>query len=263
MLATYAPPLGASAYRAGADGGRSGGEDAGGADPRVSDSADDSAGDGAWLRLNFVSSLDGAATREGLSGGLGRGGDKRVFDLQRRWADVVLVGAGTARAEGYGAMALDDEAVAWRRAQGLAPHPVFALVTGRLDLDPASPIFAEAPVRPLVYTVASAPAEARSALSAVAEVVDAGETSVDPAHVRADLAARGLLRIHAEGGPSLFGAFLTAGVVDELCLTIAPTVEGGSAGRIAHADAAAPTDMRPASVLLSGDGELLLRHVRA
>ncbi|TPX01687.1 pyrimidine reductase family protein [Schumannella luteola] len=227
--------------------------DAGGAD----------AGDGAWLRLNFVSSLDGAATREGLSGGLGRGGDKRVFDLQRRWADVVLVGAGTARAEGYGAMVLDDDAVAWRRAQGLAPHPVFALVSGRLDLDPASPIFAEAPVRPIVYTVASAPAGARAALAAVADVMDAGDTSVDPARLRAELAARGLRRIHAEGGPSLAGAFLTAGVVDELCLTIAPTLEGGPAGRIAHADAAAPTGMRPASVLLSGDGELLLRHVRA
>lgn len=217
---------------------------------------------GPWLRMNFVSSLDGAVTRDGLSGGLGGEADHRVFELLRRWADAVLLGAGTARAEGYGAMRLPAEAEQWRVAQGLAPQPVFALVTGRLDLDPGSPIFRDAPVRPLVLTVAAAPAERRSALADVADVIDVGETVVEPAQVRDELVGRGLSRIHSEGGPTLFGSFLEAGMVDELCLTLAPTLEAGQAGRIAHAPLAAPTAMRLATVLRSGD-ELLLRYTRA
>ena len=215
-----------------------------------------------WLRMNFVASLDGAATREGRSGGIGGDADKRVFELLRRWADVVLVGAGTVRAEGYGGMRVDDDAVAWRTAHGFAAQPVLALVSARLDLDPASTVFTEAPVRPVVYTVASAPADRRAALAAVADVVDAGDGAADPVLVRADLVARGLGRIHSEGGPSLFGAFLAAGVVDELCLTLAPSLEAGSAGRIAHTEHGVPTGMALAGVLRSADGELLLRYRR-
>ena len=97
------------------------------------------------LRVNFVSSVDGAATRDGLSGGLGDPADRRYFELLRRVADVVLVGAGTVRAEGYGPMRVSDASVAWREANGLTPHPVFAIVSGALDLDPGSRIFTEAP----------------------------------------------------------------------------------------------------------------------
>lgn len=217
---------------------------------------------GPWLRMNFVSSLDGAVTRDGLSGGLGGEADHRVFELLRRWADVVLLGAGTARAEGYGAMRLPAEAEQWRVAQGLAPQPVFALVTGRLDLDPASPIFTDAPVRPLVLTVADAPADRRAALTEVADVLDVGESVVDPLTVRDELGRRGLERIHSEGGPTLFGAFLAADAVDELCLTLSPSLEAGPAGRIAASPLPATSAMHLGSVLRSGD-ELLLRYTRA
>jgi hypothetical protein len=115
--------------------------------------------DGGWLRVNFVSSLDGSATAAGKSGSLGGDDDLRVFDLLRRVADVVLVAAGTVRDEGYGPMVLHDADVAWRRAHGMSDHPVFAIVTGSLGLDPASRVFTEAPVRPLVLT--SAPAARR------------------------------------------------------------------------------------------------------
>ena len=89
------------------------------------------------LRVNFVSSVDGAATRDGLSGGLGDAADRRYFELLRRVADVVLVGAGTVRAEGYGPMRVSDASVAWREAHGLTPHPVFAIVSGRSASTPA------------------------------------------------------------------------------------------------------------------------------
>src|SRR5699024_12559072 len=172
-----------------------------------------------WLRMNFVSSLDGAVTRDGLSGGLGDDADHRVFELLRRWADVVLLGAGTARDEGYGAMELPEESVRWRRAHGLAPQPVFALVSQRLALDPEAPLFADAPVRPLVFTVEDAPAGPRGALAEVADVVTVGAREEDPMREREERRGRGLLRIHSEGGPTRFGAHLAAGAVDELCIT--------------------------------------------
>ena len=100
------------------------------------------------VRFNFVASIDGAATDHGLSGGLSGQADKRVFDILRRLCDVVLVGAGTVRAEGYGAMRLDPASVQLRRANGLADQPVFAIVSGTLGLDPESTVFTEAPVRP-------------------------------------------------------------------------------------------------------------------
>jgi riboflavin biosynthesis pyrimidine reductase len=214
-----------------------------------------------WLRMNFISSLDGAATRQGRSGFLGDDADRRVFDLLRREADAVLVAAGTVRTEGYGAMRLGADAVAWRSAHGLPEQPVFVLVSGSLDLDADASVFTAARVRPIVYTVEGAPAERRAALAAVADVVSAGEGSVDPTRVRADLAARGLARIHSEGGPTLFGSFVAGGGVDELCLTLAPALEAGDAARIAHSATPVHTEMRLASVLRAGS-ELLLRYVR-
>ncbi|WP_105566714.1 pyrimidine reductase family protein [Microbacterium halophytorum] len=216
---------------------------------------------GPWLRMNFVTSLDGAATREGRSGGLGDDADRRVFELLRRPAHAVLVAAGTVRTEGYAAMRVDQGASAWRMDRGLSAHPVFALVTRSLDLDPASPVFADAPVRPIVYTCERGPAERRAALARVADVVACGEDEVDLPAVKADLAGRGLTRVHSEGGPSLFGAMLAQGAVDELCLTLAPTLESGDGPRIASSGRASPTDMRLVGALRAGD-ELLLRYRR-
>jgi riboflavin biosynthesis pyrimidine reductase len=187
------------------------------------------------LRVNFVQSLDGSATVQGLSGGLGGPADKRVFDTLRALADVVLVGAGTARAEGYGALTVNPEHRARRRALGLPEDPAMALVSGRLDLDPASALFAEAPRRPLVFTTSEAPADARARLAEVADVIEAGTGHVDPALVVRELHARGLAQILCEGGPSFFGDLIAAGLVDELCLTISPVLEGGHGPRIATA----------------------------
>ncbi len=210
------------------------------------------------VRVNFVSSIDGAATRDGRSGGLSGPGDKRLFELLRRVCDVVVVGAGTVRDEGYGPMRVSDASAAWREAHGRPPHPVFAIVTGDLDLDPASPIFTEAPVRPIVLTTDRAPGTER--FDDVADVVLAGTAHVDPAVAVAALRERGLRHVLCEGGPSLFGSFLEADAVDELCITIAPSLVAGDARRISHGDAP-PRDMRLATVLRSGE-TLLLRYAR-
>ncbi|WP_152631190.1 pyrimidine reductase family protein [Agreia bicolorata] len=213
------------------------------------------------LRVNFITSLDGSATVKGLSGGLGGPADKLVFDTLRRLADVVLVGAGTVRAEGYGAMRLSDADAAWRQAHGLAAQPAFALVSGRLDLDPTSDVFAKAPVRPLVLTSASAPADARAALDGVADVISCGEEHVEPQRILDALVERGLTQILCEGGPRLFGTFLEADLVDELCLTVSPLMEGGAGIRISRGESEAARRMRLVHVLES-DGLLLTRYER-
>lgn len=213
------------------------------------------------LRMNFVSSLDGAATQDGLSGGLNDAHDKLVFDVLRMLADVVLLGAGTLRAEGYGALRLDDESVAWRVEHGLAPHPVLAIVSSRLTLPATHPAFRHAPVRPLVLTHDAAPAGARAELSTVADVELVGTGSVDAHQVRAALTARGLPQVLCEGGPHLFGTLLAADVVDELCLTLSPLLEGGRAGRIAAGTDETPRRMHLTS-LIQADDTLLLRYLR-
>lgn len=214
------------------------------------------------LRVNFVASADGAATRDGLSGGLGDAADRRYFELLRRVADVVLVGAGTVRAEGYGPLRVSRASVAWREAHGLPPHPVFAIVSGALGLDPGSPVFAEAPVRPVIVTPRGHDAASLASFAEVADVVEAGEgRRIDAAAAVAALRARGLGRILCEGGPRLFGSLLAADAVDELCLTIAATLEGGAAPRIANGELPEPRGLELARVLRSGS-TLLLRYRR-
>jgi riboflavin biosynthesis pyrimidine reductase len=214
-----------------------------------------------WLSVNFVSSIDGAATHNGLSAELGGEADKRVFDLLRRPRDAIVVGAGTVRAEGYGSMRLDAASVAWRVAAGLPAHPVFAIVSRALDLDPASRVFADAPVRPVVVTVETSPRERRAALAEVADVLICGEVDLDARAAVDALAARGLRQAHCEGGPSLFGSLLAADVVDELSLTVSPQLEGGDAGRIVRGTLPSERAMRLASVL-TADDTLLLRYQR-
>ena len=127
--------------------------------------------DGPLARFNFVASVDGAAALDGRSGGLGDGADSRVFGLLRQTADVILVGAGTVRAEGYSGDLLAQEGQLRRTALGMPAHPGLAIVSGSLDLDPDSALFRDAPVRPLLLTSAAAPAERRAALERVADVV--------------------------------------------------------------------------------------------
>lgn len=214
------------------------------------------------LRVNFVSSVDGAVTHDGRSGGLSDEADKRHFELLRRVCDVVLVGAGTVRDEGYGPMRVSAESARWRIANGLPEHPVFAIVSGSLDLDPDANIFTDAPVRPIVVTTTRAPADLLARFEKAADVVVAGSDGVDVPEVVAALHARGLRNVLCEGGPTFFGSLLAANAVDELFLTISPTLEAGDARRITAGELAGPYPLALASVLASGS-TLLLRYARA
>src|SRR5699024_9392752 len=116
----------------------------------------------------------------GFAGPLGDPEDQLVLRTLRQLADVVVVGAGTVRIEGYGGLGLDDGAVAWRRSRGLSDVPVLAIVSSALNLEPDAEVFTAAGPRPLVITHAAAPARRRERLAAVADVVVCGEHAVEP-----------------------------------------------------------------------------------
>lgn len=229
--------------------------------------ADLAAPKGPWLRVNFVSSVDGAVTTtdadgKPVSGGLGDASDKRMFELFRRVSDVVMVGAGTVRAEGYGPMRVSDESASWRERRGLPAHPVFAIVSGSLDLDPGSRIFTDAPVTPIVITTTRATADQLAAFDGLADVIVAGSSDIDVPLALAGLHERGLLHVLNEGGPSLFGSLIAADAVDELCLTLSARLEAGDAHRISHGALEAPAHLALERVL-KHESTLLLRYGRA
>ncbi|MER7208384.1 dihydrofolate reductase family protein [Streptosporangium sp. NPDC000239] len=212
------------------------------------------------VRLNMVASADGAAWLDGLSGGLSGRGDRRIFGVLRGQADVVLAGATTVRAEGYGPARPRES---WRHLRAGRPAaPPVAVLTRLLDLDLESPLFTEAEpyARTIVVTCEAAPARRRAETAEVAEVIVAGGDRIDLAAALAELASRGLGRVLCEGGPKVNAQLAEADLVDELCLTVSPMLTGGPAARILNG--------LPASVrldlahVLEEDGFLFTRYVR-
>ncbi|MFI6263991.1 pyrimidine reductase family protein [Micromonospora sp. NPDC051006] len=212
------------------------------------------------LRVNFVSSLDGAVALDGYSAGLSGEPDKRIFGLLRMLCDALVVAAGTLRHEGYRALRLDERRRAWRREHGLPEYPTLVVVSGGLDLDPTQPVFADAPVRPVVLTRADAVPP--PGLAEVADLVRCGTDRVDLVAGLAELRRRGLDQLLCEGGPQLFGALTGADLVDELCLTVAPLLAGPGPGRITAGEASPPRSLALRHVLAAGDGVLMLRYAR-
>jgi riboflavin biosynthesis pyrimidine reductase len=222
--------------------------------------------DGTYLRANFITSVDGGATADGSSGGMGGPGDRHIFNLLRELADVIVVGAGTVRVEGYSGAHLGVAQRQGRQARGQSEVPRLAIVTksGHLDRDMA--VFTRTEVPPLVLTCTAAAAETSGRLGGLCEVIDcsgADPGQVDEAALLAGLAARGMSRVLTEGGPMLLGAFVQRDLLDELCLTIAPYLVGGLARRIATGPDQVLTGMRRAHLLTDDSGYLYARYVKA
>ena len=180
--------------------------------------------------------------------------------MLRAHADVVLVGAGTARAEGYAGDRPDPGMLAVRRSHGLADAPRIVVVTAGAALDPESGLFTDTQVPPLVLTCAAAPAERRAALADRAEVVVVGDDAVDVAAALDALADRGLQRVTCEGGPSLLGQVAAAGRLDELALTLAPVLLGGGSSRVLAGPVLDPLPRLDLVSTLSVDDYLYLRY---
>ncbi len=216
------------------------------------------------VRANMIMSVDGASSLDGRSGGLSGGADRAVFKVLRSLADVILAGAGTARAERY--RPVRDSEVWPELRRGRAPTPPIAVVTRELSLPADDALLTEAPrsARTIVIATQAAPPARRAAVARHADLAVTGGETVSPGDVLAVLADRGLRRILVEGGPTLLGQFVAAGLLDELCLTVSPVLEGGSAGRIlvAPGGAGTPTGLGLAHAL-EDDGFLFCRYSRA
>lgn len=192
--------------------------------------------DAPWVRANFVSTLDGAASgADGRSGSINSDADKRVFGLLRSLADVILVGAGTARTEGYRPVRPREVWRDLRARLGLPAAPALAVVTRSLTLPDGLLERVEGGGPVLVVAAADADpqrvAAARDALGPDA-VIQAGTGAVDLGGVVSQLGERGLSRVLCEGGPSLMSDLVAAGLLDELCLTVSPRLVGGEGPRI-------------------------------
>jgi riboflavin biosynthesis pyrimidine reductase len=201
------------------------------------------------VRVNFASSADGAVTVDGTSKGLSSDADRELFHLLRSMSDVVLVGAGTARAENYGGA-----------REGDGRTPPIAVVSRSLDLDRAARLFTDTKVPPIVITCADSPVDRREALAEIADVIVAGEDTVDVAAALDQLADRKLKHVICEGGPHLFGWLAAAKAFDELCLSLAPLLAGGRAGRILAGVESQLADPLRLMQVLEDDGHLFLRY---
>jgi riboflavin biosynthesis pyrimidine reductase len=193
-----------------------------------------------WLRVNMVSTVDGAATGEsGTSKSINNAADKEVFNLLREQADVLIVGAGTLRTEGYA-----------------VPSKPLVVVSRSASIPPT---LAGAPrERLLMATVGSAPglADAQEQLG-LENVLVLGSHRVDLAHLRSELVARGFRSLLSEGGPHLLRDLLDQECVDELDTTIVPRVIGGGHPRITDGPPIdAPLRLH---TLVEVDGTLLAR----
>jgi len=210
------------------------------------------------VRVNFIASLDGAVTVDGLSGGLHGPGDKEIFDSLRMVCDALIVGAGTIKAEKYDALRLTPATRQWRLNHGLPEFPLMVIVSRSLDFDLDQLIFSDAPIRPIVLTHRAAPV---AHLAGVADVIAVGDGEVDLAAGIAALGERGATQLLCEGGPALLGSMIAQDLVTELCLTVSPLLVGGGPGRIA---AGAPGVVREMSLrhILSRQDMLFLRYAR-
>ncbi|NNG18373.1 pyrimidine reductase family protein [Naumannella sp. ID2617S] len=215
----------------------------------------------AWVMGHMVAGLDGTAAINGRVGELSSSPDKDLFLRMRELGDVVLVGAETVRREGYGPVRLSEDARARRTRAGKPPTPPVAVVSGSLNLDWESRIFAEpkAYARTMIVTCRGADPERVREAEAVAEVVYAGDERVDPRRAVAALADLGHRVIVCEGGPTWLGELAAADRLDELCLSIAPLM-GGDPLPVAITPAGAGVTNFVLRTVLADSGTLFLRY---
>lgn len=215
------------------------------------------------VRAVMVASADGAAQADGRSGGLSEQADRTLFGALRAHAEVILVGATTARAERYRGVRLPEPRLAWRQAHGIASVPAIAVVTQGAGLDLAGPLFADTLARPIVVTQSGVPARLCAQLGEVADLIVAGDGQVDIARALDALAERGLRRVSCEGGPRLLAHVAAAGRLDELCLTVSPVLLAGPATRILVGGVLDPPRELALAQVLEDHGSLFLRYCRA
>lgn len=213
------------------------------------------------VRANMIFSADGAAAFGGRAGPLSCPTDQQLLTTLRGFADVVLVGAGTARAENYGPVRLTEAQRAERHRRGRDAPPPLAVISrtgrlpGRLFSDPAQP--------PLLVTCARSAAGHQPVDGRAPRVLVAGEDSVDVARAVALLREQGMPRILCEGGPTVLDELVEADAVTEICVTLAPKLAASQpvGQRLQPSRLAAPAHLRLDHALVH-DGYLYLKYRR-
>jgi riboflavin-specific deaminase-like protein len=211
-----------------------------------------------WVVTNFALTVDGQATIEGRSGPIGSATDTRVLQLLRTQVDAVMIGAGTMRTERYGRIVSDPELRGLReRVEGLAPDPLAVIVTGTMDLPWDAGLFESGFGRVLLLT-ASDEEPPRTKTS-----VRVGRHPAEGVDLRGALERmrreRGVRSLLCEGGPRLHANLVERGLVDELFVTTAPKLAGGT-GPTLLAGAPPVTHGLETVWLCEDDGELFARY---
>lgn len=216
-----------------------------------------------YLTLNMVTSVDGKASVAGSASGLGSALDHRLMRALRAANDAVLIGAGTLRAERVDPR-VGPEWAARRVARGQRPEPLAVLLTRGGDLPLGRRYFRYPEVERVVLAGSCLAAERRAALDRTPGTRLLLAPTPDPDLAWALSTLRQEYRVrHAlvEGGPATNGALLRAGLVDEICWTLAPKIVGGGETLTLVAGPSLPT--MPRLTLLSAylhQDELFLRY---
>lgn len=178
-----------------------------------------------FVACNMVTSLDGKVTADGNQpASLGSAFDRRTMGVIRSHFDAVLAGGNTARLHPY-YLGVPLELEEMRKGKGLAHQPLTVLLTRSGNLDPLTPLFAKAPRRPVIITSARGADGLHSAIKEQSEVeiLDEAKPHTILTLLQEKYQVRRLL---LEGGPSVNYQFMQAKCLDELFLTLHPSLIG-------------------------------------
>jgi riboflavin-specific deaminase-like protein len=217
-----------------------------------------------YVLVNMVSTVDGRASLRGRSGQIAGGADRELFHALRAAVDGVLVGAGTIRTERYGRLISDASRRRLRRERGLRPEPIACVATASVALAPDLPLLAEPDAHVVVLTPSEAVLESSAACVEYVRASRDGELDLPRAlsQLRERFAVELLL---CEGGPHLNRSLLSARLVDELWLSLAPKLAGGDPADgealriVAGEEFEQPLELTLLSVL-EHDSQLFLRY---
>lgn len=204
---------------------------------------------------NFALTVDGQATIDGRSGPIGSDVDTAILVGLRMPADAVMIGAGTLRAEGYGRVIADPAKRALREQNDLAPDPLMVIVSNRLEVPWDAPLFTEGFGEVLIFTASD---REPPATATPVEVVR-HRHRVNLVELLSELRARGIRALLCEGGPTLHAELLAARLVDELFVTRAPRIAGGTGPGLFTGLEAGTCELELVW-LCESDGELYARY---
>jgi riboflavin-specific deaminase-like protein len=215
-----------------------------------------------YVIANMVSTADGRATLAGRTKSISSEADRALFHELRGQVDAIMAGTATIAIERYGPLVRDDDRRQKRVERGLEPVPVAVTASRSMELPTQTPLFQDRGSHIIVLTGSDRKAPAAPARVTVERLPAAGTSELDlVAGMESLRGSHGIRTLLLEGGPTLLGAMLEAGLVDELFLALAPVIVGGAAevGIVESATLARPLELELIG-LLEDEAFLFLRY---